>query len=287
MSEASGGEFAARGALAMAGAVVVVDGEAIHAGGARVIGTAREADAPADGAAEVGAGREGRAARGSAGEGAVSRSVKMRREMPQPVIRRLGLVEYEPTWRAMQRFTAERDETTPDEIWFLEHPPVFTLGMNASAAHVLAPGDIPVVQIDRGGQVTYHGPGQLVVYPLIDLRRSGLGIRDLVTALERSVIDLAAERGVLAVARRDAPGVYVDGKKLASVGIRVRRHSSYHGLAVNVSLDLEPFGRINPCGYQGLQMTRFAELCGPGSVDAAAAALEPYLLRALDFAVAP
>ena len=217
------------------------------------------------------------------GEGGVTRSAKVRRAL----IRRLGLVEYEPTWRAMQRFTDERDEATPDEIWFLEHPPVFTLGMNASAAHVLAPGDIPVVQIDRGGQVTYHGPGQLVVYPLIDLRRAGLGIRDLVTALERSVIELAAERGVVAIARRDAPGVYVDGKKLASVGIRVRRHSSYHGLAMNVSLDLEPFERINPCGYQGLQMTQFAELGGPGSVAAAADALEPHLLRALRFAAAP
>ena len=224
---------------------------------------------------------------GATGEGVVARATRVRREVPRPVIRHLGLVEYEPTWRAMQRFTDERNETTPDEIWFLEHPPVFTLGMNASAAHVLAPGDIPVVQIDRGGQVTYHGPGQLVVYPLIDLRRAGLGIRDLVTALERSVIDLAAERGAVAVAKREAPGVYVGGKKLASVGIRVRRHSSYHGLAVNVSLDLEPFGRINPCGYQGLEMTRFSDLGGPDSVAAAAAALEPHMLRALGLAVAP
>ena len=205
------------------------------------------------------------------------------RDVPTPVIRRLGLVEYEPTWRAMQRFTDERDSTTPDEIWFLEHPPVFTLGMNASRDHVLAPGDIPVVQIDRGGQVTYHGPGQLVVYPLIDLRRSGLGVRDLVTALERSVIDLAADYGATAVARRDAPGVYVQGRKLASVGIRIRRHASYHGLAMNVSLDLGPFGRINPCGFQGLEMTQLADLGGPASVDSAAAALEPHLLRALGF----
>lgn len=197
------------------------------------------------------------------------------------MIRRLGLAEYEPTWRAMQRFTDGRDSGTPDEIWFLEHPPVFTLGMNASCAHVLAPGAIPVVQIDRGGQVTYHGPGQLVVYPLIDLRRAGLGIRDLVTALERSVIDLAAEYGIAAACRRNAPGVYVSDNKLASVGIRVRRGASYHGLAVNVRLDLEPFSRINPCGYQGLQMTQFAELGGPDSVAVAADALQPYLLRAL------
>jgi lipoyl(octanoyl) transferase len=183
----------------------------------------------------------------------------------------------------MQRFTDERDATTPDEIWFLQHPPVFTLGMNASRAHVLAPGEIPVVQIDRGGQVTYHGPGQLVVYPLIDLRRAGLGVRDLVTALERSVIELAAEYGIGAEARRNAPGVYVEGRKLASVGIRVRRGASYHGLAVNVCLDLEPFSRINPCGYEGLRMTQFSDLGGPGSVEATAAALEPHLLCALGF----
>lgn len=204
--------------------------------------------------------------------------------MPAPVIRRVGRVEYEPTWRAMQRFTEERDENTPDEIWFLEHPPVFTLGMNASAAHVLAPGDIPVVQIDRGGQVTYHGPGQLVVYPLIDLRRARLGIRDLVTALERSIIDFVAGFGATAECRRNAPGVYVSDRKLASVGIRVRRGSSYHGLALNVNLDLEPFSRINPCGYQGLQMTQLAALGGPTTVDAAADALQPHLLRALRFA---
>ncbi|HEY6927781.1 MAG TPA: lipoyl(octanoyl) transferase LipB [Steroidobacteraceae bacterium] len=206
------------------------------------------------------------------------------RDVPPLLIRRKGLVEYEPTWHAMQRFTDERGATTPDEIWFLEHPPVFTLGMNASREHVLAPGEIPIVQIDRGGQVTYHGPGQLVVYPLIDLRRSGLGVRDLVTALERSVIGLAAEYGVIAEARRNAPGVYVEGRKLASVGIRIRRGASYHGLALNVSLDLEPFGRINPCGYEGLQMTRLADIGGPRSVDAAADALEPLLLRALGFA---
>jgi lipoyl(octanoyl) transferase len=201
--------------------------------------------------------------------------------VPRPVIRQLGLVEYEPTWRAMQRFTDERDAATPDEIWFLEHPPVFTLGMNASAAHVLAPGGIPVVQIDRGGQVTYHGPGQLVVYALVDLRRAQLGVRDLVTALETSVIDLAAGFAISAQSRRSAPGVYVNGKKLASIGIRVRRGASYHGLALNVALDLEPFRRINPCGYPGLEMTQASELGGPATVAEAAAALQPILLRAL------
>ena len=204
-------------------------------------------------------------------------------DAPSPVVRHLGLVEYEPTWRAMQRFTDERDAATPDELWFLEHPPVFTLGMNASTAHVLAAGDIPVVQIDRGGQVTYHGPGQLVAYPLVDLRRAGLGIRDLITGLERSVIEMAAAFGVSAESRRSAPGVYVGGKKLASIGIRVRRGASYHGLALNVSLSLEPFTRINPCGYEGLEMTQLSELGGPSTVAAAASALEPHLLRALGF----
>src|SRR6478752_3805148 len=184
------------------------------------------------------------------------------RALPPPVIRQLGLVDYPPTWHAMKRFTDERSAETADEIWFLQHPPVFTLGMNASPEHVLAPGDIPVVQIDRGGQVTYHGPGQLVVYPLVDLRRAQLGVRDLVTALETSVIDLAAEFAISAESRRSAPGVYVEGKKLASIGIRVRRGASYHGLALNVALDLEPFRRINPCGYQGLEMTQLSELGG-------------------------
>jgi lipoyl(octanoyl) transferase len=204
-----------------------------------------------------------------------------RRAAAPPVIRRLGRVEYEPTWRAMQRFTAERDAAAADEIWLLEHPPVFTLGANASRAHLLAPGDIPVVQIDRGGQVTYHGPGQLVVYPLIDLRRLGLGIRDFVTALERAVIDLAAACGIAADSRRGAPGVYVGGDKLASVGVRVRRNGSYHGLALNVALDLEPFARINPCGYQGLRMTQLSALGGPRSVWECAALLEPHLRRTL------
>lgn len=203
--------------------------------------------------------------------------------IPAPVMRRLGLVDYEPVWRAMQRFTEERGCATPDEIWFLEHERVFTLGVNASRAHLLAPGDIPVVQIDRGGQVTYHGPGQLVVYPLIDLKRLGLTIRDFVSALERAVIDLAADFGIGAECRRHAPGVYVEGAKLASVGVRVRRGGSYHGLALNVALDLEPFSRINPCGYQGLAMTQLSALGGPRTVAAAADALEPHLRRALRF----
>jgi len=197
------------------------------------------------------------------------------------LIKHLGLVPYEPTWRSMQRFTDERSSASPDEIWFLEHPPVYTLGLNASREHVKFAGEIPVVQIDRGGQVTYHGPGQLVVYALLDLKRAGLGIREFVTALERSVIDLAAEWGIGAECRRNAPGVYVAGRKLASVGVRVRRGGSFHGLALNVALDLEPFRRINPCGYRGLEMTQLSELGGPRTVGAAADALEPHLRRAL------
>jgi lipoyl(octanoyl) transferase len=163
----------------------------------------------------------------------------------------------------MQCFTEQRGAATPDEIWLLEHDPVFTLGMNADRSHVLAPGDIPVVQIDRGGQVTYHGPGQLVVYPLIDMRRAGLNVRDLLSALELSVIEYVARFGIRAECRADAPGVYVAGAKLASVGLRIRRGGSYHGLALNVAMDLEPFGRINPCGFAGLKMTELAALGGP------------------------
>jgi lipoyl(octanoyl) transferase len=194
-----------------------------------------------------------------------------------PVARRLGLVEYEPVWRRMQRFTDERGPDTPDELWSLQHPPVFTLGMNADAAHVLAPGDIPVIPIDRGGQVTYHGPGQLVVYVLVDLGRRSLVVRELVMALERAVIETVAHYGVEAYPRRDAPGVYVDGRKLASLGLRIRRDCSYHGLALNVDLDLEPFHRINPCGYEGMQVTRLRDL----GVAASLREVEDRLLTAL------
>jgi len=155
-----------------------------------------------------------------------------------------GQQDYVPLWHEMQEFTDTRDDSTPDEIWFVEHPPVFTMGLNASEEHLLAPGDIPVVQIDRGGQVTFHGPGQLMVYPLIDLRRSSIGVRTLVTALEQSVVDLVADYNVEAVADPEAPGVYVGGDKLASVGLRIRRGSSFHGMALNVDIDLEPFSRI-------------------------------------------
>jgi lipoyl(octanoyl) transferase len=200
---------------------------------------------------------------------------------PTITIRSLGLQDYEPLWRAMQRFTDTRTPETADEIWFTEHPPVFTLGLNASREHLIATGDIPVVQIDRGGQVTYHGPGMLMIYPLIDLKRLGLGVRDLVTALEQSVVNLAAGYGIDARARPDAPGVYVGDTKFASVGLRIRHGASYHGMALNVRVDLEPFMRINPCGYAGLEMTDLATLGGDGDLDVVREKLLPHFLRHL------
>jgi lipoyl(octanoyl) transferase len=197
------------------------------------------------------------------------------------VIRRLGLAAYEPTWRAMQKFTDERQDETADEIWFVEHPPVFTLGLNASREHLLAPGDIPVVQIDRGGQVTYHGPGQLMIYPLLNLRRLKLGVRELVVALENAVISYAAEQGISAEGSRKAPGVYVGGAKLASVGLRIRRGACYHGMALNVSLDPQPFERINVCGYKDLRVTRLADHGVLAGVERVAEDLTPHLKRHL------
>ena len=195
--------------------------------------------------------------------------------------RKLGLRSYEPIWHAMQEFTDTRGPQTADEIWFCEHEPVFTLGLNTKPEHLLAPGDIPVVQIDRGGQVTYHGPGQLMVYPLLDIRRASIGVRDLVTALEQCVVDLAADNQIQAVSRCDAPGVYVDGVKLASVGLRIRRGASFHGMALNVDVDLEPFSRINPCGFQGLEVTDLKRLGAEHDLDVVRDALLPHLLRHL------
>lgn len=207
--------------------------------------------------------------------------------MDAPVLRWLGRADYEPTWRAMQRFVDARDADARDEIWFLEHPPVFTLGMNSRPEHLLGTGDIPVVQIDRGGQVTYHGPGQLVVYPLLDLGRAKLGVRALVEGIERAIIATVAEWGIEAHGRRDAPGVYVGPRKLASVGLRIRRNCSYHGLALNVAMDLEPFRRINPCGHAGLEMTQVSELGGPAGLGAVADVLAPRLLAGLGFEPSP
>jgi len=196
-------------------------------------------------------------------------------------IRQFGLTEYEPVWRAMQDFTNRRTADTGDEIWYTEHRPVFTLGVNTRPEHLLAPGDIPVVQVDRGGQVTYHGPGQLMIYPLIDIRRAGVGVRALVTALEQSVVDLAAELGIAAASRCDAPGVYVDGAKLASVGLRVRRGASFHGMALNVAMDREPFTRINPCGFSGLAVTDLRQLGVGLTLDETHRRLTPHLLARL------
>ena len=201
------------------------------------------------------------------------------------IVRYLGRAGYEPTWRSMQDFTDARDAETPDELWFLEHDPVFTQGLNGKSEHLIATGDIPVVGIDRGGQVTYHGPGQLVMYALVDLRRRGIGVRELVVALEDSVIALAARHGIAAAGRREAPGVYVDGRKLASIGLRIRRGCSYHGLAFNVAMDLEPFRRINPCGYRGLEVTDLRTLGVELELRTAAELLAPHLLGALGMPV--
>lgn len=180
------------------------------------------------------------------------------------MLRRLGLVDYGDTWHAMREFTDSRDPDTPDELWLLQHPAVFTQGQAGKAEHLLAPGDIPVVQVDRGGQVTYHGPGQWVVYLLVNLRRHHFGVRDLVDLIEQSVVQLLDDHGIRSEPRPDAPGVYVKGEKIASLGLRVRRGCSYHGLALNVDMDLEPFSRINPCGYEGLQVTSMRKCMGPG-----------------------
>ena len=183
---------------------------------------------------------------------------------PVLLVRRLGLSDYEPTWRAMQRFTDERGPATPDELWQVEHPPVFTLGMNGKKEHLLAPGDIAVIPIDRGGQVTYHGPGQAVIYLMLDLKRRKLGVRHVVERMERAIIHLLADYNIDAYGRRDAPGVYVKEaggeKKIAALGLRVRRGCSYHGLALNIDMDLEPYQRINPCGYAGMAITQMRAL---------------------------
>lgn len=198
--------------------------------------------------------------------------------------RDLGLIDYEPTWQAMQRFTDGRTRDTADEVWLVQHPPVFTQGQSGKPEHLLLPGDIPVVQVDRGGQVTYHGPGQLVAYLLLDVRRLGFGVRELVTRIEHSLIDLLASYGVTAAAKAEAPGVYVDGAKIASLGLRIRNGCSFHGLALNVDMDLNPFKRINPCGYAGLAMTQLREQAGPIEFAEVSARLRAQLVRHLDYA---
>nr|WP_255681974.1 lipoyl(octanoyl) transferase LipB [Luteimonas sp. BDR2-5] len=207
--------------------------------------------------------------------------------MQAAAVRQLGRQPYAPVWRAMQRFTDARDEATPDELWVVEHDPVFTLGQAGKPEHVLAPGDIPVLKVDRGGQVTYHGPGQLVVYPLLDIRRLKVGVRDYVCRIEQAIIDTLGEWNIDAQRRDGAPGVYVAGAKIAALGIRVRRGCTFHGLAFNVAMDLEPFRRINPCGYAGLQVVALSDLGGPSSPDAVAQVLLAQLARQFGLALAP
>jgi lipoyl(octanoyl) transferase len=178
-------------------------------------------------------------------------------------VRRLGLADYEPVWHAMQAYTDERNENSGDELWLVQHPPVFTQGQAGKAEHLLTPGNIPVIQVDRGGQVTYHGPGQLVAYPLVDIRRKNIGVRDFVQCIEESIIRVLARYDVTGERIPGAPGIYVHGEKIASLGLRVRRGCTFHGLAFNIDMDLEPFQRINPCGYAGLRVTQlshFAEV---------------------------
>lgn len=200
------------------------------------------------------------------------------------LVRHLGLADYLPTLEAMRRLTDERDEQTADEIWLLQHPRVFTQGQAGKPEHLLAPGDIPVVQVERGGQVTYHGPGQLVAYLMLDLRRLDLGVRELVSAMELSLVDVLAGYGIEAAPKAEAPGVYVKDDKIASLGLRVRRGCSFHGLALNVDMDMTPFQRINPCGYAGLKMVQMKDLLAPPPVfDEVAQRLEQALRQRLGY----
>jgi len=202
-------------------------------------------------------------------------------------VRDLGRQPYAPVWHAMQRFTDARTEDTPDELWVVEHDQVFTLGQAGKDEHVLAPGDIPVLHVDRGGQVTYHGPGQLVIYPLLQLRRLGIGVRDYVCRIEQAIIDTLGDWNIGAERLEGAPGVYVGGAKVAALGIRVRRGCTFHGLSFNVAMDLEPFRRINPCGYQGLQVTSVVDLGGPSGMAAVTPVLLGHLARQFGLALEP
>nr|WP_321279135.1 lipoyl(octanoyl) transferase LipB [uncultured Vibrio sp.] len=201
----------------------------------------------------------------------------------QLVVKRLGRQDYEPVWKAMHEFTDQRTEETPDEVWLVEHNPVFTQGQAGKAEHLINTGNIPVVQSDRGGQVTYHGPGQLVAYFLINLRRKKLGVRDLVTNIENLVINTLKAYNIDSAARPDAPGVYVDSKKICSLGLRIRKGCSFHGLALNVNMDLTPFLRINPCGYEGMEMVQVSQVGGPDDVEAVEKQLIQELVTLLDY----
>lgn len=198
-----------------------------------------------------------------------------------PLVRRLGLADYEPTWRAMQAFTASRDENTPDELWLVQHPPVYTLGQAGKPEHLLQQTAIPLVHIDRGGQITYHGPGQVVIYLLLDLRRNGFKVRELVQRMEQALIDLLADYGIQAERRDGAPGVYVGPAKIAALGLRIKNGCSYHGLSLNVNMDLAPFGWINPCGYSGMPVTQLADFGIPDAPDTTSEKLLAHLLKNL------
>ena len=198
-------------------------------------------------------------------------------------IRNLGQQHYEPVWHDMQNFTANRDENTDDELWIVEHPPVFTLGLNGKREHLLNPDDIPVIPVDRGGQVTYHGPGQLVMYTLFDLNRLGVGVKELVQKIEQAIINLLADYDIKAEGRRDAPGVYVDGAKIAALGLRIKKGSSYHGLSFNLDMDLEPFTRINPCGFENMPVTQFVDLKPGAEASHLPAQLVSHLKRILGY----
>ena len=198
------------------------------------------------------------------------------------IVRQLGVQPYEPVSQAMHEFTDQRDENTPDELWLVEHPPVFTQGQAGKAEHLLMPGDIPVVQSDRGGQVTYHGPGQQVMYVLLNLKRRRLGVRELVTLLEQTVVNTLGEYGIDAHPRADAPGVYVGEKKICSLGLRIRKGCSFHGLALNIDMDLTPFLRINPCGYAGMEMTQMRALVAGVKTETVSPVLVPAFLALLN-----
>lgn len=204
--------------------------------------------------------------------------------MEKLIIRQLGCADYVPVWEAMQAFTDQRSEQAADELWVVEHPPVFTQGQAGKAEHLLAPGNIPVVPVDRGGQVTYHGPGQLVAYFLVNIRRKKIGVRGLVNAIENTVVASLAEYGVESAPRPDAPGVYIGEQKVCSLGLRIRRGCSFHGLALNVNMDLSPFLRINPCGYAGMVMTQTADHNGPKTVAEAASLITKHFAANMHYA---
>jgi len=201
---------------------------------------------------------------------------------PALTVRQLGLTDYQSAWQDMQAFTDKRSDNTPDELWFLEHPPVFTLGRNSKQEHLHNTGDIPVIRTDRGGQVTYHGPGQLIVYPLLNIKQRQLGVQSLVRILEQSVIDLLSDYSLDAQRREKAPGVYVDDRKLAALGLRIRKGCSFHGLSLNVDMDLSPFSMIDPCGYSGLEVTQLKDLGVDASLEAISTQFQAHFERLLD-----